>query len=97
MMLGVSAKRGSWARSGRPTTSQASGQYFAAWRQMSETKRPSPVRKFPASGLLGAEAPAGAHGVPNWSDSAMAAPIAQMPVPRSDTSTTVASPVTARW
>ena len=37
------------------------------------------------------------HGMPASSDTAMPAPIAHMPVPSSDTSTTSASPVRSRW
>ena len=39
----------------------------------------------------------GAHGTPSWSDSASPAPIDHSPIPRSDTSTVVASPVRSRW
>ena len=39
----------------------------------------------------------GTHGTWFSNDRAMAWPIAHMPVPSSDTSTTVASPVRSRW
>jgi len=46
---------------------------------------------------VGASSFGGAHGMSSWSDSAGAAPIDQIPTPRSDTSTVGASPVRLRW
>ena len=78
-----SAKRSSSVSSGRPMTSQNGRQYWPAWRQVSEIQRSSEVRYTLTSGLRAIWSAGGAlHGMPMASPSAIAAPIAQRPVPK---------------
>ena len=64
-------------------------------------KPPSWVRYVPTSGLEGPPLPepadGGRQGMPSWSESARAGPMAQRPTLRSETSTVRASPVRSRW
>src|SRR5579871_1333377 len=75
-----------------------SGQYWKYCRHEKPSHRPSLVRYVPVSGLRTLSRLDGpcSHGTLSCIESAIAALIAHIPVPRSDTSTTVASPDRSR-